>query len=117
MDEQEKLRIAVSNVLCNASNFPDGVGVRVLGRDMRPLIEKVMDAVIAAGFTASEDEARMLQWRADWDAVNSLPHWYDPEREYGEYDLQPLGPDDTSEHGAFMLVRAAMLESRKDVRA
>lgn len=37
-----------------------------------------------------------------------IPHWYNDERQYGEFDLQPLGPNETSEHGAFMEVMRAI---------
>lgn len=44
-------------------------------------------------------------WERAWRDVRVIPHWYNPEEAYGEFDLQPLGPDTTSEHGAFMAVR------------
>lgn len=43
----EKLRVAVGEVLWNASNYPERVQSRLLGQDTGPLREKVVDAAVA----------------------------------------------------------------------
>jgi hypothetical protein len=48
--ERKKLYWALAEVLCNASNFPDKAQSALLGRDMRPLVQKAVDAVIEADF-------------------------------------------------------------------
>ena len=42
---EDVLRGALANVLCNTSNYPEPAITRLLGRDMQPLIDKVVDAV------------------------------------------------------------------------
>jgi hypothetical protein len=49
-EEDHLLRGALVNVLSNASNYPEKVQPRLLGQDMGPLIEKVADAIVAAGY-------------------------------------------------------------------
>ena len=48
--ERDALRGALTNVLSNASNFPQIVQSRLLGQDMEPLTTKVIDAVLGRGF-------------------------------------------------------------------
>jgi hypothetical protein len=48
--ERDDLRSAIGGVLVNASNFPPKVQFRMLGQDMSPLIERVVDALHAAGY-------------------------------------------------------------------
>jgi len=55
-DERKQLRGALANVLCNASNYPKGVGTRVLGMDMSGLIDKATDAVLARRFPVSRTD-------------------------------------------------------------
>lgn len=43
--------------------------------------------------------------------VRTIPHWWNTEDQYGEFDIPPLGPDETSEHGAFMEVRRVLSEN------
>lgn len=50
VDDYAALDRAIGAVLFNASNFPDKVQTRILGQNMRPLTEKLVDAVLAAGF-------------------------------------------------------------------
>lgn len=47
-------------------------------------------------------------WEAARQEVRALPHWYDPKKKYGEFDLAPTGPNETTEHGAFMAVMEAL---------
>lgn len=74
-DEREALRGVLVNVLCNASNFPERVASRILGQDMGPLIERTVDAILAAGFRR-ELEPRDERIEA-WDAVASHPFFRD----------------------------------------
>lgn len=46
-DEREALRGVLTNVLSNATNYPDRVQLRLLGQDMGPLTERVTDAILA----------------------------------------------------------------------
>jgi hypothetical protein len=50
VEDYAALDRAIGGVLFNASNFPERVQSRLLGQNMRPLTEKIADAVIAAGF-------------------------------------------------------------------
>lgn len=47
----EALDRAVTGVLFWNKNYPEAVQPRLLGQNMRPLVEKVVDAVSEAGFT------------------------------------------------------------------
>ena len=47
-DTREALRVAIGSVTSNASNFPEKVQARLLGQDMAPLTEKLVDAVVGA---------------------------------------------------------------------
>ena len=47
-EHHDRLRGALANVLCNASNYPRRAQPYLLGQDMGPLIAKTMDAVLAA---------------------------------------------------------------------
>lgn len=57
------------------------------------------------------NEIRAEAWDAAWREIRMIPHWWNTEDQYGEFDLQPLGPDETSEQGAFMAVREVMLDN------
>lgn len=39
-----------------------------------------------------------------WHEVRGLPYWRDPATGHSEFDLQPLGPDMTSEKSARVLI-------------
>lgn len=63
------LASTLSNVLCNASNFPPRVAVRILGQDMRPLIEHTTDAVLTSNWLAAHDrEVAKRAWDEGFDA-------------------------------------------------
>lgn len=49
-EDRAALDIAVMTVLTNVMNFPEKVQARLLGQDMRPLGDRVIDAVLDAGF-------------------------------------------------------------------
>lgn len=51
VDDYQALDRAIGAVLFNVSNFPERAQARLLGQNMRPLTEKLVDAVKAAGFT------------------------------------------------------------------
>lgn len=57
VDDYAALDRAIGAVLFNVSNFPDRAQTRLLGQDMRPLTEKLVDAVQAAGFARREERA------------------------------------------------------------
>ena len=42
--------------------------------------------------------------------IRQIPRWWNPELGYGEFDLQPLGPNETSEKGAYMEVMRVLDE-------
>lgn len=56
------------------------------------------------------DEAKAAIWdeavRTVRLEIRAIPHWFNPEDGYGEFDLQPLGPDETTERGAWMAVQS-----------
>lgn len=57
------------------------------------------------------NEIRAEAWDSAWREIRAIPRWWNTDDQYGEFDLQPLGPDETSEQGAFMAVREVMLEN------
>jgi hypothetical protein len=79
--------------------YSDEHGSRIL--DIGQVTQEVIDSDWLAEVRRKAAEEG---WNAARMAVKSVPHWYDPEAEYGEFDLQPLGPNETSEDGAFMEV-------------
>jgi len=72
-DEREAFRAAVGGVLVNAANYPDSVGVRVLGRDMGALIDKVTDAVLAVRRPEPVTPEPDVLVEGSWFAVADLP--------------------------------------------
>lgn len=62
----------------------------------RPMIEDALRRGREQGWEAAKRELR------------GIPHWWNSEDSYGEFDLQPLGPDETSEQGAYMAVKEIM---------
>jgi len=46
-DVRKALRGALGDVLCNAMNFPEKVQSRILGQDMRPLMDATTGAILA----------------------------------------------------------------------
>ena len=73
------------------------------------------DAVLAV---IDLDKVRAEAWDDAWAEVRSIPHWWNPDDQYGEFDMLPLGPDETTERGAFMAVREVLTNNpyRKAVR-
>lgn len=75
-EDRAALDIAVMTVLTNVMNFPEKVQARLLGQDMRQLGDRVIDAVLDAGFhrtpaPAPADALREVKaqaWREGWDA-------------------------------------------------
>jgi hypothetical protein len=55
VDDYAALDRAIGEVLFNVSNFPPAAQSRLLGQNMRPLNEKLADAVLAAGFTRAAE--------------------------------------------------------------
>ena len=47
-------------------------------------------------------------WERARQELRSIPYWYNKEDQYGEFDLQPLGTNETSERGAYMAVKQIM---------
>ena len=45
-DDEQKVRNAVIDVICNAMNFPKPASVHIRGRDMGPLGDKIVAAVL-----------------------------------------------------------------------
>jgi hypothetical protein len=71
VEDYAALDRAIGAVLFNASNFPERVQSRLLGQNMRPLNEKLADAVLAAGFrrpSPPTDEQIDAATRAFYDA-------------------------------------------------
>lgn len=62
-----------------------------------------------------ERDARIRAEVIDWIAgrIRSIPHWWDADTKYGEFDLEPLGPRHTSEQGAYMEVSRAVDDARE----
>jgi hypothetical protein len=60
MSEQanrDELNGAIASVLTNAFNYPEKMQVRMLGQNMKPLIERVRDAILAAGYRPAHEVA------------------------------------------------------------
>ena len=53
-------------------------------------------------------KAKAEAWEHVGRELRAIPHWWNTEDQHGEFDLQPLGPDKTSEQGAFMHVKQIM---------
>lgn len=60
--------------------------------------------VFREGFTKGRSVA-LAAVRAE---ILSIPHWYNTGDRRGGFDIQPLGPDASSEEGAFMAVMEAL---------
>lgn len=60
--------------------------------------------VFREGFTKGRSVA-LAAVRAE---ILSIPHWYNTEDRRGGFDIQPLGPDASSEEGSFMAVMEAL---------
>lgn len=54
------------------------------------------------------DKVRAEAWDDAWAEVRNIPHWWNTDDQYGEFDMLPLGPDETTERGAFMAVREVL---------
>lgn len=54
-----------------------------------------------AEYTRQQREEAWNHARAE---VRMIPSWFNPETREGGFDLQPLGPDASSEEGAWMAV-------------
>lgn len=78
---------------------PTGEMKNVVVTDVTPLVNHMLEALMPL-----VKRAQAEAWEDARRSVRSLPHWYNPDDRYGEFDLQPLGPDETSEAGAFMAV-------------
>ena len=59
-------------------------------------------------FTEELRKAKAEAWEHARRELRAIPHWWNTENQHGEFDLQPLGPDKTSEQGAFMHVKQIM---------
>lgn len=94
--------------------------------DYTPTTEEVRAAYAWSDNALTEKELRAMRKRFDrwlaerdrqkqsegWEnarqELRSIPYWYNKEDQYGEFDLQPLGPNETSEQGAYMAVKQIM---------
>lgn len=74
--------------------------VRGLERKSDTEIGEGFDRWIAAGLRKAKAEG----WEHAKREVKGIPHWWNSDDNYGEFDLQALGPNETTEHGAFMEV-------------
>ena len=68
-------------------------------------------AAVRRFFDAHDASVAQNVWADIWVDVMGIPHWWNTEDKLGGYDIRPLGPDESSEEGAFMEVRRVMLES------
>lgn len=103
MELEEEIARAIGGVVWNAANYPEAAQSRILGADIGPLREKITAAVMPL-----VKRAQAEAWEDARRSVRTLPHWYNTDDRYGEFDLQPLGPDETSEAGAFMAVMGVL---------
>lgn len=53
-------------------------------------------------------QQREEAWNYTRSEVRSIPSWYNPETGKGGFDLQPLGPDESSEEGAWDAVMSIL---------
>lgn len=58
-------------------------------------------AAVEAWYAEEIRKAKEEAWKEARAEVRNLPHWYNPKTGKGGFDLQPLGPDESSEDGAF----------------
>lgn len=99
-EDRAALDIAVMTVLTNVMNFPEKVQARLLGQDMRPLGDRVIDAVLDAGFHRTpapapvdalcEHDAALIESLADEvDLPGSIATWdYSREQVAGYRDAE-----------------------------
>lgn len=84
---------------------------------------------VLAGATADEAQDTAVGWLAAVERaaaekavakvrseIRQIPRWWNPELGYGEFDLQPLGPNETSEKGAYMEVMRVLDECAQAYR-
>lgn len=98
--ERKALRGVVGGVLCNASNFPEKVAIRILGQDMGPLIERTSDAILTAGFRREPEPREVTTVDApglDDEMLEDAHTWgwraavlADPEGTGDDYSIQAL---------------------------
>ena len=69
-----------------------------------------------AGLRAIEREAAARALADIRREIRSIPHWWNSEEQRGGFDLQPLGPDATSEEGAFMEVMRVLRARAAEMR-
>lgn len=73
-----------------------------------------------AAFREAFDKGAAQGWEAAkaalWEEIRVLPYWRDPETGHHEFDLQPLGPNETSEKSARELI-ADIFEQMKNPHA
>lgn len=74
-----------------------------------------MRAAHRAEFRRMLAEERRTAAEKAWDAaraeIHGIPHWANPETGQGGFDLQPLGPNESSEEGAFMEVMRVLAKN------
>lgn len=73
--------------------------------------QKRYEGMFPGEFDRWLNEIRAEAWDRAWREIRAIPRWWNPDDQYGEFDLQPLGPEETSEQGAFMAVREVMLDN------
>ncbi|KKI18732.1 MULTISPECIES: hypothetical protein [unclassified Leucobacter] len=91
--------------------MPEGPG---LTRDevVSLLGERIQNEAEVEEFLAQERRAAAEKaWDDARAAIRGIPHWANPETGQGGFDLQPLGPNETSEEGAFMEVMRVLAEN------
>lgn len=86
---------------------PVRMGVRDRGDKLGPSLD---------AFDRWLNEERAKVWEQVRAEIRMLPSWYDPETGKGGFDLQPLGPDESSEEGAWNAIMAILDKNpyRKD---
>jgi hypothetical protein len=78
VEDYAALDRAIGSVLFNVSNFPERAQARLLGQNMRPLNEKLADAILAAGFrrpSPPTDKQLEAAAKALWVAQQDVAGW------------------------------------------
>ena len=60
--DRDRLKGKLSNVLCNAMNYPEAVQTRILGQDLGPLLDKATDAILTEFLPGHDERVKAEGW-------------------------------------------------------
>lgn len=81
--------------------------------DIGAVVAEIIASPALAEVERAAAEKAVAKVRAE---IRQVPRWWNSEQGYGEFDLQPLGPNETSEKGAYMEVMRVLDECTEAYR-